>query len=546
MSSKALNKGLTWGENITYSLGSLGRELSNNCINVFFLAYLNVYMGLNALVLTFAFVVAKIWDTVNDPLLATLVNNTKASKKWGKFRPWVAVGALLNAVSLVAMFIPLNTETTAEGVRYFYYILMYIIWGMTFTMVDVPFWSMIPTIANSTEERNKLSSLAKLVGGFGGFVASTIGTSLCMPLIAPALGTTWAYFFLGVIVAVLMFCFIMVTVLCNKERYKIPSEDVGIKEIFNFFKSNDQLRSYAVSYVLFCSATTISLFQILYIFIYYGNDAMGILDPNVGYTVFTIVACTGQGIAMFFYNLITKKIPREKIYGANYFMAMIGMAALFLVFFILRSDYGFGNTGARWINVIIVAIAGAFLMTSNGLNQIGSTVMIADVVDYGEYLNGKRGDSIIFSVQTLLTKFAGAIAMLLLGIGIEVANLPQIESSWNEATETYEQIANLNTGVLTADSLTILRVFMFLIPIPICLIGYIVYKKKYNLYGARYDEIKAEIERRRAAVAGIQVGEDGAETSVVVDEVAKEQDAPVLEVAASGTEAESNTDDKKD
>lgn len=545
MSSKALNKGLTWGENITYSLGSLGRELSNNCINVFFLAYLNIYMGLNALVLTFAFVAAKVWDTINDPLLATLVNNTKPSKRWGKFRPWIAVGALLNAVSLVAMFIPLNTESTAEGVRYFYYIFMYIIWGMTFTVVDVPFWSMIPTIANSTEERNKLSSLAKLVGGFGGFVASTIGTSLCMPLIAPKYGVKTAYLAMGIIVAVLMFCFIMVTVLCNKERYKIPSEDVGIKEIFNFFKSNDQLRSYAVSYVLFCSATTIALFQILYIFIYYGNDAMGILDPNVGYTVFTIVACTGQGIAMFFYNLITKKIPREKIYGANYFMAMIGMAALFLVFFILKSDYGFGNTGARWLNVVIVAIAGAFLMTSNGLNQIGSTVMIADVVDYGEYLNGKRGDSIIFSVQTLLTKFAGAIAMLLLGIGIEIADLPQIISRWNAAANdgagVYEQIADtVNGGTLTANSLTILRVFMFLIPIPICAIGYIVYKKKYNLYGARYDEIKAEIERRRALAEGIEMPEGEAP----VEEVANE--LPVAEVAASETMvAEEKNEDKK-
>ena len=545
MSSKALNKGLTWGENITYSLGSLGRELSNNCINVFFLAYLNIYMGLNALVLTFAFVIAKIWDTINDPLLATLVNNTKSSKKWGKFRPWIAVGALLNAVSLVAMFIPLNTDTTSEGIRYFYYIFMYVIWGMTFTVVDVPFWSMIPTIANSTEERNKLSSLAKLVGGFGGFVASTIGTSLCMPLIAPKYGVKTAYLAMGIIVAVLMFCFIMVTVLCNKERYKIPSEDVGIKEIFNFFKSNDQLRSYAVSYVLFCSATTISLFQILYIFIYYGNDAMGILDPNVGYTVFTIVACTGQGIAMFFYNLITKKIPREKIYGANYFMAMIGMAALFLVFFILKSDYGFGNTGARWLNVVIVAIAGAFLMTSNGLNQIGSTVMIADVVDYGEYLNGKRGDSIIFSVQTLLTKFAGAIAMLLLGIGIEIADLPQIISRWNAAANdgagVYEQIADtVNGGTLTANSLTILRVFMFLIPIPICAIGYIVYKKKYNLYGARYDEIKAEIERRRALAEGIEMPEGEAP----VEEVANE--LPVAEVAASETVvAEEKNEDKK-
>ena len=536
MGSKSLNKGLTWGENITYSLGSLGREVSNNCINVFFLAYLNVYMGLNALALTAAFVVAKLWDTINDPLLATLVNNTKPSKRWGKFRPWIAIGALLNAVTLVAMFIPL--ESSPDGVKYFYYIFMYIIWGMTFTMVDVPFWSMLPTIANSTEERNKLSSLSKLVGGFGGFVASTIGTSLCMPLLSPKIGTTKAYLCLGAIVAVLMFCFIMVTVLCNKEKYKIPSEDAGIKEIFNFFKSNDQLRSYAVSYVLFCSATTISLFQILYIFIYYGNDAMGILNPNLGYTVFTIVACTGQGIAMFFYNLITKKIPREKIYGGNYFMAMIGMAALFLVFFILKPTYGsLSNEASRWINVVIVAIAGAFLMTSNGLNQIGSTVMIADVVDYGEYLTGKRGDSIIFSVQTLLTKFAGAIAMLLLGIGIEVANLPQIVSKWNQAAKDgageFQQVADLSTGVLDSKALTILRVFMFLIPIPICAIGYIVYKKKYNLYGTRYDEIKAEIERRRAVAEGVlPEGSEAPVAECVVADVAAEGAADVAEASA--------------
>ena len=87
---------------------------------------------------------------------------------------------------------------------------------------------------------------------------------------------------------------------------------------------------------------------------------------------------------------------------------------------------------------------------------------------------------------------------------------------------------------------------MFLIPIPICAIGYIVYKKKYNLYGARYDEIKAEIERRRAAVAGVDAGEgevvEGAETLESV--------APAAEVAASETEivnaVEANETDNKD
>ena len=126
--------GVRAGEIATYSLGSLGREISNNCVSVFFLVYLNVYMGLDVMVLTVAFVLAKLWDAVNDPMLATLVNNTKRGR-FGRFRPWMLVGALLNAASLVLMFSPVSFGS--ELLRYVYYIGMYVIWGMTFTVVDV-------------------------------------------------------------------------------------------------------------------------------------------------------------------------------------------------------------------------------------------------------------------------------------------------------------------------------------------------------------------------------------------------------------------------
>ena len=129
--------------------------------------------------------------------------------------------------------------------------------------------------------------------------------------------------------------------------------------------------------------------------------------------------------------------------------------------------------------------------------------------------------------------------MLLLGIGIKVANLPQIVSEVNEKGK-YEQMPDLSTGVLSLDALTILRVFMFLIPIPICLIGYIVYKKKYNLYGARYDEIKAEIERRRALAESVEMPEGEVEGDVVKENV----EVSAAEVAASVNEE--NNDVKND
>lgn len=526
-SKKYLNTPLKTGEIVTYSLGSLGREISNNCINVFFLVYLNIYVGLNAIVLTVAFVLAKLWDTINDPMLATLINNTK-SGKWGRFRPWMAVGALLNTVSLILMFTPLGADASTAG-KYFYYIFMYVVWGMTFTMVDVPFWSMIPTIANTTDERNKVSSLSKLVGGFGGFVISSIGTSLILPGFE---SYEKGYLVLGISAGAMMFCFMSVTILCNREKYEIPNEKVGLKAIFEMFKSNDQLVAYAISYVLFVSATTIALFQILYLFVYCYPNGFNYFSNEFSYTVFTIVACTGQGIAMFFYSLLTKKIPREKIYGANYFMAVVGMAGLFLIFFILQP-------GNYWLNTVIVALAGAFLMTANGLNQIGSTVMIADVVDYGEWKTGRRGDSVVFSVQTLLTKFAGTIAMLILGIGIEVAGLPKVSERYDtELGKVIQEFVDNNGHVVDftagTGALTVLRVFMFLVPIPLCIAGYIVYKKKYDLYGAKYDNIKAEIEQRRLACdASVS---DGA--GVAAEAIAEAAADAITESAAAEVQTE--------
>lgn len=485
------------GEIATYSVGALGREVSNNCINVFFLAFLNIYIGLDVMVLTVAFVLAKLWDTVNDPMLAAFVNNSKKGR-FGRFRPWMAVGAALNCAALILCFTPINVESTI--VKYVYYIGMYIVWGMTFTMVDVPFWSMIPTFADTTEDRNNVSSWSRLIGGFGGFVVSSIGTSLIIPKVAASKGAAFAHLILGITAGCMMLCFVYVTVLCNREKYDLPDAKVGVKDVFGLFKTNDQLVAYAVSYVLFVSATTVSLFQILYIFIYYGDmGGLNYLSQGLGYTLFTAVACTGQGIAMIFYSLIVKKIPREKIYGLNYFMAMTGMALLFIVFYFIKPEYSFmPNSKAIWLNVIIVALAGAFLMTSNGLNQIGSTVMIADVVDYGEWKNGKRSDSVIFSVQTLLLKFAGAIAMFIIGLGIKAAKLPSITQEWDVETNAFVYKFITKSGeMITTGALDILRVFMFLAPIPLLIVGYIVYKKKYWLYGEKYDKIKKEIDEKR-------------------------------------------------
>lgn len=486
---------LTNWEVATYSLGSLGSAMSGACGNTFLFVCLCVYMRLNPLYISTAFVLARIWDAVNDPMLAALVNNCKKSR-YGRYRPWIFWGSIVTSVFLVLMFYPIHPAR--EWVRYLYYIAMYVFWGMSSTVLNVPFAAMLPTIADTTDERNRVSSFAQLIGGFGGFSMNTIGTSFIFPKFASQ-GMEKAYLILAITATACLLFFINFTVIFNREKYDIPYNKVGLKTIMTMFKSNDQLRAYAVSYVFNSMASGIAMGPMLYLYTYSYENGADLLSSVYSFTLFWIVACTGQGITMMFYTLIARRIPREKIYSFSYVLQILGYLLLFLVFFFLKP-------GAKYhlFNSIVVALCGAFFMLGSGMQGIGSAVMIADVVDYGEWKTGLRGDSVIFSVQTLLGKFAGALATLITGVGISASGLPKMQEALDPETQTAVQQFVDAAGnavdpytMIGGNSLTILRAFMFLVPIPLCIVSFITYKKKYWLGGEKYQKVKEEINARR-------------------------------------------------
>ena len=494
---KKRQEGISTLGTVSYSASALGRQATLTCVDVFYLSFLTIYMGLNVMVVTAAIVCIRILDALTNPLLASIINNSRKSR-WGRFRPWMMVGAAFNSVALVLMFLPIGTQSPV--ILHGYYILMFLLWGLTFTLLDVPVLAIIPTIANTTEDRNKVTSISRLVGSCGGFVIITLGSSVVIPKMAAGRGITWAHFALGLAAAAMMLLFISVTSLFTRERYELPENRTSAREVFSIFKQNEQLAAHALSYFLLLIAVTTSTFQQIYLFIYYGDmGGLGWLNQGLGYTIFCVLSGMGMGFSMIFYQLLVKKIPREKVYGASFFMAAFGMAAIFFIFYALRGEYNsLSIEGGKWLNTALVALAAITLSTSAALSQIGSGVMIADVTDYGEWKTGRRSDSVIFSVQTLLTKLASAAATLLVGLGMKAANLPAITQRFNEALGEFEYVFEDAAGAaISTGALDILRAFMFLAPIPLCVAGWFVYRKKYTLHGKRYEEIKSEVDARR-------------------------------------------------
>ncbi len=147
---------LSFREKYSYGIGALGKDLAYAIVATYLMFYFTDVVGLNPAYVGTLFLVARLWDAVNDPMMGMIVDNTRT--KWGKFRPWIMIGTIVNAVVIVFMFRKPDLEGTA---LYAYYSIMYILWGMTYTIMDIPYWSMLPSLSNDKEEREKIAVIPR-------------------------------------------------------------------------------------------------------------------------------------------------------------------------------------------------------------------------------------------------------------------------------------------------------------------------------------------------------------------------------------------------
>ncbi len=449
-----------------YGVGAVGLDLSYGMFYSFLAKYLTDVLGLGAGFLLVLTPIARLWDGINDPMMGTIVDNTHT--KMGKYRPWILRGSMLNAIVLVLLF---TNPFKLTGIALCAYVaVMYIAWGMTNTLADIPYWSMVPSFTSDPKERNLISTIARAFSGIGqgavSILAPVIMTAVSVTTAVDSNGETVkvhdarSYFICALVCAIMLVVFAGTSVATTKETITTKAaEKFSFKRALEIIKSNDQL----LVFMLFAMISNAGWYLTSGVATYFFDVVIG--DPNKQ-SLFSTFQAVGSIVGMLALPLLTKYMSKRKAYQTSLIFAGLGYAGI--------------AVGAFSGMIMVMNIS--YLICSIGMSAmfIAQTIFLADVVDYGEVKLGFRAESITFSMKGFLQKMAYTIQTIILFSSLGL-------SGYNG--ELHGQNPDSAKFAIT--------LMLCVIPCALFFISLIIFTKKFKLHGEFMDEVTAIVTENR-------------------------------------------------
>jgi melibiose permease len=450
MSEQRVEDKILLGTKVSYGLGALGKDFAYSITATFLMFYYTDVAGISAAFVGTLFLVARAIDAFTDPIMGMIVDNTRS--KFGKFRPWILIGTIVNSFALLAVF---YTHSFTGTTLYVYAALTYILWGVTYTIMDIPFWSMIPALSARRVEREKLVVWPRTFASIAGLIMGGTGLYLVAELGDGDQGK--GFFLLSVLVVISCILSGLITFFKVKEKVVLGNQvqKFTLADVKNIIFSNDQLKALIGSILTFSMAAHLVGGFAIYYFTY----AIGRGDL---FPIFAAVSGAAEIAGVLIFPWLCRYLPRHLMWYVAAFFPALACLILFVT--------GIFSPESVWL----AGLAGAALRFGTGIGNGLGTVMLADVVDYGHYRSGQRSESIIFSVQTMLVKFAGAFAGFFIGMGLTfIGYVPNVEQS--------------------EETIFGLRALMIGSPIIFIAISVWVYKAYYRLNGSLREEVEENI-----------------------------------------------------
>ena len=446
-----------------YGLGAVGKDMVYALSASYIMYYYQDILGLSATFVGFILMIARVFDAANDPFMGVVV--AKTNSRWGKFRPWLFTGTILNAFVLYALF---AAPAVSGKSLMIYFAVMYILWGVTYTMMDIPFWSMIPAVTSTTKDRENLSVVGRTSAGVG-YALINVFTVMAVSKLGGGIERTGFRLF-ALIIAILFVIFILFTCFTIHEQKVENMQTTSVKEMFKALFNNDQAIVTVVTIVLINSALYITSNLLIYFFKY---DIGGTTWKDA-YTLFTSVGGISQILGMMVvYPILRSKLSNTLIFKLGLCLAIFGYAFLLALCLL-----GYSSV------LTMLMVPGVMIFVANGILTVLTTVFLANTVDYGEVKTGHREESVIFSMQTFVVKAASGLAVFITGVSLDLIGLTSKDG--------------LGEGIPTFSSpLLGLRLLMTILPMIGLVLALVLFTRKFILTDEKAEQIRKQLEEKK-------------------------------------------------
>ncbi|MFV0318931.1 MAG: MFS transporter [Microbacterium sp.] len=385
-------------QRISLVVAGFGQNIVLTTVMTFILVYLLQYAHISTqgmAVVTAIITAAKIFDAVTDPVMGSSIDMTRS--RWGKLRPYILFSALPVAVLSTLLF---AVPDAAEPAQLVFFGVCYFLWGIAYTVCDVPYWGLIGSAFPEAAYRTRVISDVRAFGA----IALGLAT-LGMPWLARLLslgsdettGTGWTLA-VGVISVLGMGLFLLAFTNTRETHTPGAQERLTFRQLFGTLMRNTPLLLVLLGSVLGFGRFIVQAGGAVFVVIAY--------DDEVAFTLIGAAIIGGMVIASFLTPVLLKGMSARTLVVAS---SVIG-AVLYLAMFFA----GFAD--------ILVLLAFIFLTgLTLGIFLVVQATMIADAVDDVERRTGLRNDGISFSSLTFVSKIMNALAVLVFGVFIVIA-----------------------------------------------------------------------------------------------------------------------------
>lgn len=441
-------------DKIGYLFGDFGNDFFFVSVGTFLTVFYTDVLGISGTVIGLMFLVARVWDAFTDVMMGRIVDTAKPAKD-GKFRPWIRRMAVPLAISGILLFLPVTgLSMTAKIV---YATATYILYGMMYTAVNIPYGSMSSVMTNDPVERASLSTYRNVGSSISSAMVNTLIPIFCFTTVVTASGTeiqkpSGIRFLIIMIVfaALALVCYYFCHKLCT-ERIEIKSEtaedrkEEGMKATMKgVMKNRPLLVLITVAIVLLLSQQIAGTLN-TYVYKEYFKQT-GLLSI----AGLLMTACTFM-LAPFVSNIVKRFGKKESVvvatFTSGFFYLLLGFTHVqnVWVYLVLSLCATFG---AAFFNTIVWAL-------------------VLDVIDFQELTTGHRSDATIYAIYSFSRKIGQALAGGLGGFSLAFVGYVSSVGAQavQQSTETINNIYNLATFVPGIAYMLIALIMFFLYPL---------------------------------------------------------------------------------